>query len=165
MRLLLCTQVVSGLRKHVPLDQMKSRRVVVCTNLKPAKMRDVMSYGMVRQICCLSSNSFSSSGKLYIGAILGLHQQPYFDLQSDKHVRFSPFPLGLKAFGFRVCLICCIRQKCTSPVGMVLRFVYFQHLLENDCAMNKAWPEALQESNQDGRQAWNWWNYMEFMTP
>ena len=27
---------------------MRSRRVVVCTNLKPAKMRDVISYGMVR---------------------------------------------------------------------------------------------------------------------
>lgn len=40
-------QVVSGLRKFVPKDQMQGRRVVVCTNLKPAKMRDVMSYGMV----------------------------------------------------------------------------------------------------------------------
>ncbi|KAL3144825.1 hypothetical protein ABBQ38_001932 [Trebouxia sp. C0009 RCD-2024] len=40
-------QVVSGLVKFVPADQMQNRRVVVVTNLKPAKMRDVMSYGMV----------------------------------------------------------------------------------------------------------------------
>ena len=41
-------QVVSGLVKFVPVEQMQNRRVVVVTNLKPAKMRDVMSYGMVR---------------------------------------------------------------------------------------------------------------------
>lgn len=40
-------QVVSGLVKFVPAEQMLNRRVVVVTNLKPAKMRDVMSYGMV----------------------------------------------------------------------------------------------------------------------
>lgn len=41
-------QVVSGLVKFVPAEEMQNRRVVVVTNLKPAKMRDVMSYGMVR---------------------------------------------------------------------------------------------------------------------
>ncbi|KAL4440332.1 hypothetical protein ABPG75_003333 [Micractinium tetrahymenae] len=40
-------QVVSGLVKFVPQEQMEGRRVVVVCNLKPAKMRDVMSYGMV----------------------------------------------------------------------------------------------------------------------
>ncbi|KAI7837794.1 hypothetical protein COHA_008422 [Chlorella ohadii] len=40
-------QVVSGLVKFVPEDQMQGRRVLVVCNLKPAKMRDVMSYGMV----------------------------------------------------------------------------------------------------------------------
>ncbi|KAG7670422.1 hypothetical protein Ndes2526A_g00176 [Nannochloris sp. 'desiccata'] len=40
-------QVVSGLRKFVPEEKMKDRKVVVVCNLKPAKMRDVMSYGMV----------------------------------------------------------------------------------------------------------------------
>lgn len=40
-------QVVSGLVKFVPADQMQGRRVVVVCNLKPAKMREVMSYGMV----------------------------------------------------------------------------------------------------------------------
>ncbi len=40
-------QVVSGLRKFVPEDKMLNRRVVVVCNLKPAKMREVMSYGMV----------------------------------------------------------------------------------------------------------------------
>lgn len=41
-------QVISGLVKFVPKDQMENRRVLVVCNLKPAKMRDVMSYGMVR---------------------------------------------------------------------------------------------------------------------
>ena len=41
-------QVVSGLVKFVPIERMRDRRVVVVCNLKPAKMRDVISYGMVR---------------------------------------------------------------------------------------------------------------------
>lgn len=40
-------QVVSGLVKFVPEERMAGRRVLVVCNLKPAKMRDVMSYGMV----------------------------------------------------------------------------------------------------------------------
>jgi aminoacyl tRNA synthase complex-interacting multifunctional protein 1 len=40
-------QVVSGLRKFVPEGKMLNRKVVVVCNLKPAKMRDIMSYGMV----------------------------------------------------------------------------------------------------------------------
>lgn len=40
-------QIVSGLVKFVAEQDMQGRRVVVVTNLKPAKMRDVMSYGMV----------------------------------------------------------------------------------------------------------------------
>ncbi|KAK9833687.1 hypothetical protein WJX74_002750 [Apatococcus lobatus] len=40
-------QIVSGLVKFVSVEAMQNRRVVVVTNLKPAKMRDVLSYGMV----------------------------------------------------------------------------------------------------------------------
>ena len=43
--------VLSGLRKHVPIDKMRNRRVVVCTNLKPAKMRGIVSNGMVLCAC------------------------------------------------------------------------------------------------------------------
>ncbi|ULT95454.1 hypothetical protein L3Y34_004291 [Caenorhabditis briggsae] len=39
--------VVSGLVRHVPLDQMQNRLVVVLCNLKPAKMRGVESRAMV----------------------------------------------------------------------------------------------------------------------
>lgn len=39
--------IVSGLVKFVPLDQMLNRLVVVVANLKPAKLRGVMSAGMV----------------------------------------------------------------------------------------------------------------------
>lgn len=39
--------VVSGLVKHVPIEEMNNRLVVVMCNLKPAKMRGVTSEGMV----------------------------------------------------------------------------------------------------------------------
>lgn len=40
-------QIVSGLVKFVPLEKMQNRRVVVLCNLKPAKMRSILSSGMV----------------------------------------------------------------------------------------------------------------------
>ena len=40
-------QVISGLRKFVEIEDMKNRDVVVILNLKPAKMRGIMSNGMV----------------------------------------------------------------------------------------------------------------------
>ena len=39
--------VVSGLAAHIPLDQLAGQRVVVACNLKPAKMRGVISSGML----------------------------------------------------------------------------------------------------------------------
>ena len=47
-------QVVSGLVKFVPVEKMQDRTVIVVCNLKPAKMRDIMSYGMV---LCSSSEA------------------------------------------------------------------------------------------------------------
>ncbi|NXQ13188.1 AIMP1 protein, partial [Peucedramus taeniatus] len=44
--------VVSGLVKHVPLDKMQNRMAVLLCNLKPAKMRGVVSQAMVM---CASS--------------------------------------------------------------------------------------------------------------
>ena len=51
------TQVISGLVKFVPAEEMQGRRVVVICNLKPAKMRDVMSYGMVSACVCVCRGS------------------------------------------------------------------------------------------------------------
>ncbi|XP_038056155.1 aminoacyl tRNA synthase complex-interacting multifunctional protein 1-like isoform X1 [Patiria miniata] len=39
--------VVSGLVKHVTLEEMQDRLVIMCCNLKPAKMRGVLSQAMV----------------------------------------------------------------------------------------------------------------------
>ncbi|XP_046377320.2 aminoacyl tRNA synthase complex-interacting multifunctional protein 1-like [Haliotis rufescens] len=39
--------VVSGLVKHIPLEQMQNRIAVFMCNLKPAKMRGVLSEGMI----------------------------------------------------------------------------------------------------------------------
>ncbi|XP_066134872.1 aminoacyl tRNA synthase complex-interacting multifunctional protein 1 [Saccopteryx bilineata] len=44
--------VVSGLVRHVPLDQMQNRMVILLCNLKPAKMRGVLSQAM---LMCASS--------------------------------------------------------------------------------------------------------------
>jgi len=40
-------QVISGLVRHIPIDQMQQRPCVVLCNLKPAKMRGIMSHAMV----------------------------------------------------------------------------------------------------------------------
>merc|ERR1712055_762460 len=40
-------QVISGLVKHIPIEEMQNRPVVILCNLKPAKMRGIMSEAMV----------------------------------------------------------------------------------------------------------------------
>lgn len=47
LSVVLLVQIVSGLVKFVPVEKMENRRVVVVCNLKPAKMRGVLSSGMV----------------------------------------------------------------------------------------------------------------------
>lgn len=44
--------VVSGLVKQIPMEQMQDRLIIVCCNLKPSKMRGVVSQAMVM---CASS--------------------------------------------------------------------------------------------------------------
>ena len=46
-RVSLALQIVSGLVKFVPLEQMQGRKVLVLANLKPAKLRGIVSSGMV----------------------------------------------------------------------------------------------------------------------
>ena len=49
-------QIVSGLVKFVPKEEMQGRKVLVLANLKPAKLRGVLSSGMVRcPACCHSA--------------------------------------------------------------------------------------------------------------
>ena len=54
-------QVISGLRKFVEIEDMKNRDVVVILNLKPAKMRGIMSNGMVGTLSLPFSLSLSLS--------------------------------------------------------------------------------------------------------
>ncbi|KZV34914.1 aminoacyl tRNA synthase complex-interacting multifunctional protein 1 [Dorcoceras hygrometricum] len=51
-----CRQVVSGLAKYCTPDQLTNRRVVLITNVKPGKLRDVMSEGLV---LCASNHDHS----------------------------------------------------------------------------------------------------------
>jgi aminoacyl tRNA synthase complex-interacting multifunctional protein 1 len=62
--------VVSGLRKFVTEDAMRGRLVAVVCNLKPAKMRDVMSHGMV---LCASSEDHSAVDPIIVpdGSTIG----------------------------------------------------------------------------------------------
>lgn len=60
--------VVSGLVKHIPLDQMQNRMAVLMCNLKPAKMRGVVSQAMVM---CASSPDKVEILDPPIGAIPG----------------------------------------------------------------------------------------------
>lgn len=40
-------QIISGLVKYIPLEQMQGAKVLVMCNLKPAPLRNIMSFGMV----------------------------------------------------------------------------------------------------------------------
>lgn len=44
--------IVSGLVKHVPIEEMQDRLAVFMCNLKPAKMRGIMSQGMIMCASC-----------------------------------------------------------------------------------------------------------------
>ncbi len=68
-------QIVSGLVKFVPVEKMEGRRVVVLLNLKPAKMREVMSYGMVRQDG-ISLGGLDTGSRLRICLRHGTHLSP-----------------------------------------------------------------------------------------
>ena len=50
----LLMQIVSGLVNFVPEEQMQGRKVLVLANLKPAKLRGIVSSGMVRVSLCLA---------------------------------------------------------------------------------------------------------------
>jgi len=50
-------QVISGLVKFIPLEKMENRKVVVICNFKPAKMRGILSSGMV---LCASNDDHTS---------------------------------------------------------------------------------------------------------
>ncbi|KAI9221620.1 hypothetical protein BC828DRAFT_380556 [Blastocladiella britannica] len=55
--------IISGLVKHIPIDQMQNRPCLVLCNLKPAKMRGIFSAGMV---LCSSSAQADGSEKVEV---------------------------------------------------------------------------------------------------
>lgn len=60
--------IVSGLVNHVPLSDMQNRLAVFLCNLKPAKMRGVLSEGM---IMCASSSDKVEILEVPAGAVPG----------------------------------------------------------------------------------------------
>merc|ERR1712228_487303 len=57
-------QVISGLVKHVPIEEMRNRKVIMVANLKPAKMRGITSYGMV--LCAKEGEKGSENEKVQL---------------------------------------------------------------------------------------------------
>ena len=53
-------QVISGLVRHIPLEEMQNRMVVLLCNLKPAKMRGIVSEAMV--MCASTPDKVVFSG-------------------------------------------------------------------------------------------------------
>ena len=63
--------IVSGLVKHVELADMQNRIAIFMCNLKPAKMRGVLSEGML--MCASSPDKVIPSNPNYIQIIMKLH--------------------------------------------------------------------------------------------
>lgn len=55
--------IVSGLVKHVPIEEMQNRIAIFMCNLKPAKMRGVLSEGML--MCASTPEKVSASQGLH----------------------------------------------------------------------------------------------------
>lgn len=78
-------QVVSGLVKYVSQDQMTNAAVLVITNLKPAAMRGVMSYGMV----LAASNADRSQVELVRWPV-GSHLGERLGVEGEDLLEFPP---------------------------------------------------------------------------
>ena len=107
-------QVVSGLRKFVALEHMEHRRVVVVCNLKPAKMREVMSCGMV---LCASNEDHTVVDPITPpqGAAVGervqfegFSAQPEAQLNPKKKIFERIAPFLVTSAGMFLCVFTCI---------------------------------------------------------
>lgn len=91
-------QVISGLVKFVPVEAMQGRVVLVVCNLKPAKMRDVMSYGMV---LCASNETHDRVEPVVVPegaalgervAVQGYDKPPIDEIKPNKKILERLFP-------------------------------------------------------------------------
>ncbi|XP_069097324.1 aminoacyl tRNA synthase complex-interacting multifunctional protein 1 isoform X1 [Pleurodeles waltl] len=113
--------VVSGLVKHVPLEQMQNRMAVMLCNLKPAKMRGVVSQAMVM---CASSpdkveildppsgsvpgdritfNAFPGEPDKELNPKKKIWEQVHPDLQTDEHCVATYKGVSFEVKGKGVC--------------------------------------------------------------
>ncbi|PRP76191.1 putative methionyl-tRNA synthetase [Planoprotostelium fungivorum] len=77
-------QVVSGLVKHVPIEQMKDRMCIVLCNLKPSALRGVTSHAMVM---CANSEDKVEVLSPPEGAVIGERVKvPGFDGEADEQL-------------------------------------------------------------------------------
>jgi methionine--tRNA ligase beta chain len=67
--------IVSGLRKYVPLDEFVGQTVLVLCNLKPRRMRGVMSNGML--LCaCEAGVPYETQGIELLGPVSAVSAEP-----------------------------------------------------------------------------------------
>ena len=65
-----CRTVISGLVKFIPEDQMQNRKAILMCNLKPSKMRGIMSEAMV--MCASTPDKVSEGFPSRVKALLGI---------------------------------------------------------------------------------------------
>ena len=61
--------VISGLVKFVPIEEMQNRRAVILCNLKPSKMRGILSHAMV--MCASTPDKVRVNVHLYAYILRG----------------------------------------------------------------------------------------------
>lgn len=63
--------IVSGLVKHVPIEEMQDRIAIFMCNLKPAKMRGVLSEGML--MCASTPEKVEAHFHSEFYALISIH--------------------------------------------------------------------------------------------
>ena len=85
-------QIVAGIREHYTIAQLKGKKVVVVANLKPVKLRGVMSQGML-----LAAEDKNNVGLLTVANsdlgddvfIYGLEKKPVENLSIDEFIKIT----------------------------------------------------------------------------
>ena len=85
-------QIVAGIREHYTIAQLKGKKVVVVANLKPVKLRGVMSQGML-----LAAEDKNNVGLLTVANsepgddvfIYGVEKKPVENLSIDEFIKIT----------------------------------------------------------------------------
>ena len=93
-------QVVSGLKKYYTKEQLLDRKVILVTNLKPAKFRGIISYGMI----LLAEDKNKNLGFLETTAPIGTQLKCGGEVAENSNIILIDefFKISMKSLGDRV---------------------------------------------------------------